>query len=391
MKKLSPHNDVLENGEAQPSSSVLFLTLSLYVFLSIGSLLPTNLPEIVQVIIPAFAVLLLIILAKSQKFLNEAYYTTIWIAPIAAIFLVSTFRTTQPEYAIFKLDGAVITPILTAALARYLIRNYGIQVFLLSFVKIAFVILVITVFYKFLFGFWARDVRFFLNGPIVFGWMMAVSSIISLYLFYTKKNAKYAILCGIFSVAVLWTLSKGPLLSLCLSALYVSTRVGRPILVLKLVVFGSAILYLFLNYIPSEYLSRLEAFTRLVSGELKEVDSGSIGTRQEMITATIALIKENIFFGVGLGNWDQRVSSSIGTYQYPHNIYLEILSEIGLIGAILVGIIFFIMFIRSPVIGQGVVLVFAVGSAVSGDLAYMRLILTFLLAFSVVGARIGAK
>src|SRR5690606_3743121 len=68
--------------------------------------------------------------------------------------------------------------------------------------------------YKGTLGLDDRGVRFFINGPIVFGWIMGWNFLICLYLFF-KGFRRWLVACGAvaFFLAVLWTQSKGPLIA----------------------------------------------------------------------------------------------------------------------------------------------------------------------------------
>lgn len=65
---------------------------------------------------------------------------------------------------------------------------------------------------------------------------------------------------------------------------------------------------------------------------LLESDAGtSAGERIDLYAATITLWTENPIFGQGIGSWPVLMGPSVGQ-EYPHNIFLEVMAELGLVG-----------------------------------------------------------
>jgi len=357
---------------------LFYTSLVVYLLLAIGSVLPTSMPVEVWLILiilssPAF-------FFRLQAISNELSAVILRTLPLALILLMSLMRSEHLDYAIQKIDGAVLVTLISATLAGVIVRIYSREVFLSHFLSAMIFILVSTIMYKTMFGFWDRGIRYFINGPIVFGWMMSSGAIISLILFQKTTRKKYFVLYTLLFCSVLWSLSKGPLIALAASSFFVLLKFGRFSQKVRFA-FGAIVAVLILmSIIPVEQFERFSAISRLVSGATTSADAGSLDSRQVMISQTIEMVRSNLLFGVGLGNWQDH-AGYFGHYVYPHNIYLEIFSETGVISGIVFLILLGYLWLGCSMEGKAVSLVFLIGSLFSGDAAYLRLSLTMLIAF----------
>jgi hypothetical protein len=291
---------------------------------------------------------------------------------------VSTFRSFDPDYAFYKIDAAIIGGIVCFLLAAALIERYGLVVFYKSFVEFAFFILAATILYKFIYGFADRNVRFLLNGPIIFGWLMGVSAIFSVFLWRAQSKVIYLPMALCFLLAVIWTQSKGPLVALSgsLAFMYFAAlgNSQRVKIGLFFIFVGTAFLY----FDFSEFLenSRLDAFQRLLSRSTSEADYGSVGVRAEMYEDAVSLFLGSPVFGVGLGNWKQITNSE---FFYPHNQHLEILAEVGISYFLIYFALLAFSFLKADGLIRTVLFFFFVAVSFSGDFSYMRYVFSFCL------------
>ena len=300
--------------------------------------------------------------------------------PLILIFSSSLLRTDNLEYALQKIDGAIFVTLISAAVAGVVVRIYGKEFFLKSFIAAALFILFLTVAYKLFFGFWDREVRYFINGPIVFGWLMSAAAISALVCFLREYQRKYIALYILFFCSVLWTISKGPIVSLVVVSVIVMLRFGNLSRKFGFLLGVTTSAYVLQEFIPSDKLTRLTSISRLILGGATSVDEGSLGTRQAMMSKTIEIIGDNTVFGVGLGNWQDH-AGPLGTFVYPHNFLLEVFAETGVFpGVVLVALLVYLWVCCSKE-GRAIALVFLVGALFSGDAGYLRLPLTFLIAF----------
>lgn len=290
--------------------------------------------------------------------------------------LASAFRAENFEYALYKIDAAIVGGIFSFLLAIALIDRLGLVSFYDGFIKFAFVVLVATISYKTLFGFWDRNIRFLLNGPIVFGWFMGVAAIFSVHMWRFRACSAYLFAAVVFCLAILWTQSKGPLLALFAAFFYMyfvalghfqRIKVSAALLV---AVIGLS----FVDLSWLEESTRLDAFQRLLSQTIGESDYGSVGVRAEMYQQALDLFFANPAFGIGLGNW-QFVTGS--EFLYPHNQHLEILTEIGGFYFALYFSLVIFAFLNADSVIKSVLIFFIVAASFSGDLSYLRYVFAF--------------
>jgi O-antigen ligase len=107
--------------------------------------------------------------------------------------------------------------------------------------------------------------------------------------------------------------------------------------------------------------------------------SESTGGRSDLLAAGAHQVASNPLIGTGLGSFLGRVS----TYEYPHNVLLEVAAELGLVGVIVLIVPFVVGAARLVAAGirlgsgavatlMAVVLIFAATASFSGDLPSAR-------------------
>lgn len=303
--------------------------------------------------------------------------------PLAFVLLVGALRSVDAVAAFDKIEGAVIATIVTSFLVCCLIRRLGLYAFLERFVVTSLIVLVLTIVYRELLGLEGRAGRFFLNGPNVFGWLMGLNALICAYFLTIRFDLKYLLLLPAFFAAVLWTGSKGPLIALIvpLVIMYLS-QVHRP----KAVLIGAIAFYIVgqavVLLVPDAAIDRLWAISRMFTGRLDSQDFGSVGIREMAWRESWEMFASHPFFGVGLANWEFFSSS---TMRYPHNFVLETLAELGIVGGLVVIGVVGILFIGGGNIVRYIVLFTAIALSFSGDLSYLRFILSLPLGAFVAG------
>jgi len=296
--------------------------------------------------------------------------------------IIQLMRAEDLTLALRKLDGFIVGGMLV-----YLFGSLGVQRgenrFYRSFILVALLTLLLTISYKFVFGFWDRQVRFLLNGPIVFGWMMLISSLVSLHVAQGHRKFLFLLFSAIFVTALLWTGSKGPIIGWIAGVSCIFYSQGRltkfPIFVVT-VIFLIVFLYEY-NLIPE----RFQVFERLLAGNLLTSDFGSIGIRQLMIFDAWQLFEDHLVFGLGLGNWGSKSNLSIYFGEgivYPHNIFAELLSEHGLVGFIILLTVFVIAFQRSSDLGRAIFAAMFISLLFTGDMGYWHFLVALPLSMS---------
>lgn len=201
--------------------------------------------------------------------------------------------------------------------------------------------------YKFLReGLTSDDNRFSVlgGGPIVFARWLFIGFII---LSFTKDSSKYFKIL-FFTLAIIFGLlsgSKGPLINLAISYLCffiiqqkkMSLKSGLRLILG--IIFLSSLIYIVYELsltLEIENLSRL--FEVSDSDALNEANT--IITRFQRFNVALNIIIDKPLFGVGIGNFANVASqygdnSNFEENDYPHNLFLEIGSELGLLALFL--------------------------------------------------------
>ncbi|MFP4514948.1 MAG: O-antigen ligase family protein [Parcubacteria group bacterium] len=185
-----------------------------------------------------------------------------------------------------------------------------------------------------------------LDHPNIFGALIAISLLISLYLLLAQ-NKKIKTLNKLKLSLFLWTSTLVSFMALFLSFsrlamgaaffgvlilafyyLFYKKNYKQTLKVTLVLILFSAILLTIYNQL---FFSRLDTSNRL---EVK-----SINERQTQIVEAKTIIKDNLYFGIGIGNYslalkDYYPDKDIYDLQPVHNSFLLLMAEIGIFGFI---------------------------------------------------------
>lgn len=318
----------------------------------------------------------LIVILKEMPSIRLTYYHILYFFLGLFILTLCLMDSFLVEYGVKKIDSIIFNVLFSAIFFKIIIDRIGVDTFFKNIIIIGFILLIPTVIYKYYFGFFQRDVNFLFNGANVFGWLSGAYSL--LCLMYFRVNF-FRILFFIFLLCVFWSESKGSLIALLASisllTLYKSKFNGKSIVSVVAFIFT---LFCF-NYIVKEYFSdsRIGAIFRFLEGSTGESDYGSVGIRLDMYNAALELFYSSFLFGVGLGDFSKYTSFDI---MYPHNVFLELLAETGVIGLFFFVIFYIIFLIKNKnVFFSILVFYFLVVCFFSGDLSYLRFSMFFVL------------
>lgn len=158
-------------------------------------------------------------------------------------------------------------------------------------------------------------------NPLILSRNIALMGVLSLFL--RKKKIAYFLFClSLFGVIL--TGSRGPFFILILIMFFYFFNEKKYFLIFTSFIF---LFFLFFSY---EFILNLlpEVFSGRFTEEAIEnqLNSNSELSRGSLFGLAFQLWLENPFFGVGLGNY-----SYYAPVNAPHNIYLEVLSEMGLL------------------------------------------------------------
>ena len=149
---------------------------------------------------------IIFILNRQSKFIH-------WLLFLLPISL-SLIWSDNYVYGIFKLGNLYISSFISLSFFMLAIKLNNLKFFINTLITMLFFLLFIAIIYKSQVGFFDRNQLFFLSGPIVFGRLMGVGAALSLIGIHSLKNK---ILFSIFTLAVIWTASKGPIIALLIT------------------------------------------------------------------------------------------------------------------------------------------------------------------------------
>lgn len=370
--------------------SGFFVPATFYIGLVAGGVLPFLAENDLHLLVRALFVSSLIFSLATHRVTSKQIKVISVYGAVTALTLVPLLLfTTNEFYAAQKIESVILGTAACYLLLVAGINRYGWDGFRHRAIVFALFVLGMTVLYKLKFGFWDRETRFFLNGPIVFGWLMGLHAIFALMLWASGRGGVYLFFYLVFLFAVIWTQSKGPLLALfaCMGFLIIVFSKNNFRVLRNFFIFIAVVLVASFHQreIILESLdgSRLQSIAALFTGETQDSDEGSIGSRGDMLQEAMGYVIKKAPFGIGVGEWPNLSKSGV---DYPHNEHLEILVEMGVPWFLMY--LFFVVFsfYRCGTELRVVMLFFLIASSVSGDVSYLRYMFPFaLLSFSFYG------
>jgi O-antigen ligase len=153
---------------------------------------------------------------------------------------------------------------------------------------------------------------------INFFWILLVSPFLFLMIISGSKGPILSLFISFFLFLIIFTTYKNKNKNYFLNKIkkFVKNSILPLILAILIIVIS-------INFLPQDFI-----YARF---SLDSIFSNMEGLRVDRYLRSIEIIKDNLIFGVGLGGWPIKYSG-IDIIDYPHNIILEIFSEIGLIG-----------------------------------------------------------
>jgi len=306
---------------------------------------------------------------------HSAKYTNIYV--ICSIFyillLVFSFKSLDFEYGFQKAFLGLLVPLLLFRLICS--KKWNEEELLKYFILTILVINCIGILYKIKVGLFNRSDSFGLLGSITFGWISGMG-LLAMSLKRNKKLIDF-LLIAFFFLMVLWTGSKGPLFAFFIIAFFFVNRIlGKKIAGKIIVIFFLIISFFFVKTYSEDIRSVRAAmsFFEDPEGYTSGAGKGSIGLREYYLDYSLEIYQRNPFFGVGFGGWND---SSFIDHRYPHNIYLELLSETGPIGILIFILLLYNLRYRSIFGYTGIYVMICL--SFSGDFSYFRYALFMLL------------
>lgn len=350
-------------------------TFYLLLFIITGGVLPIDENESKNYIKIFFLIssFLILYFFRKEKILK---INMIFFLISSILFFISMFSSIDIYYALLKWDGAILSTFFIVNILYIYLKKYSLYELSNYFIKSMLILLFVTVLYKINYGFFDRNIRFFLNGANVFGWLMGYSALFSLLAYFSYKMPKYLIALVCFFLALIWTQSKGALLGtlLCFSFFLifkskVLTKFISILIFMALISFKEIIFNFLILSFPD---SRLIAIIRILNSDVEEVDNGSVSVRSFMLKEGLQLFSQHPFQGVGLGNYK---FLTIYGFDYIHNINFEVFLECGLIVGFIYLLFVFFGLIRANYFIRLTIIFFLITASFSGDISYLHFIL----------------
>lgn len=292
-----------------------------------------------------------------------------------AVYLFALSLVGDPLYGSSKVFLGLVVPCLTVLIVSF--RAWSRTELNTALLVTCMLFLIVAVAYKLQYGLFQRSVRFGLLGSITFGWVMTFGVISALLALMERRSMVSAACIIVFVGAVLWSGSKGPLISLLLIAAIIIIKEFPPKKIL-LVMLPLIILGLFSKdvLLESRAVSSILVFADDPAAYISGSGSGSVGSRLDFYKLSLELFWDNPVFGVGFGGWGLYEENT--KHFYPHNIFLEVMSEAGLLGFLLLLFLLSRVFLLDVALAYLVLMALAV-MLFSGDFSYLRYPLFFLL------------
>lgn len=300
-----------------------------------------------------------------SKSVNKLIFLTYTTMGLACLVLLGINVNSLTNNSLIIAFSSYIIPIIVSYWLYCIKEHIGENNYLDLWIYCALLILFITILYKINYGFFDRSVRFFLNGPIVFGWLYATFSVISIYQLTTNPSLKRYLFSIFFVLATLWTLSMGPLIALFFGIFLIVILNLR--LSYRLIM--NIILLMILMYISFIYIqdSRIGERLELIlnAGLLNYYQSSP---RYQFVMHSINLLENNYLFGTGIDSF------SYMSFTYPHNIIFNLLLDGGIIYTSIFLVLLIIIFTSTNNLGKVILLMSILALMFSGNTTYLRFI-----------------
>ncbi len=271
----------------------------------------------------------------------------IWLLIFLIVLVGGSFLSPDSQSGVEKAILFAIAVVLPYTMVRVFFKTYKqIKIFLITILSLAAGVAVILIAMSFLPTYTSGRLRFFEANPIPTGTLLAVGlaiAVIGLSSDLLSKNRRVKAICipiiplCLFSMFLLGV--RGPFISVIVGlAFYLLIQyIRQPRVLISIVGIALFFLVTFNIWYPS--IASKVPNVRDYSPEAI-IKGPSTKQRLELYQAAIRLFVQRPLLGGGTNSYEQRTKLD----EYPHNIFLEIISENGLIGLLV-----FLVFLGSVV------------------------------------------
>lgn len=321
-----------------------------------------------------------IILLNINKANDRKLYFIVFVLFVFYLFLIISAFAGDLQYGFRKAYAGILLP--TTLAVFFIPYKWKKDEILTALLYAVLLISVFAISYKLNYGFFDRSVNFGWFGPITYGWFMSFGVLAVLL---RSKSLKYSLIFYLFFfIQLVWTESKGPLFALLFILLLYNRR--NIIFFMKkyyYMVIPAILLLFYLNYNASQINSgvlEIRQFNTIIQmlenpqRFISEEGAGSIGSRINLYNEAVCYFSKEPLIGQGFGSFPELTKSH---HNYPHNVFLEVLMETGILGLLLFVFVLFVLIYDNSFkwFGYFGILILSF----SGDVSYLRYIIFILL------------
>ena len=326
-------------------------------------------PAVINIYITLLSIAGFIFVLKNYKFLHllKNDQSIIVLIIFFLYLLLKEFFYNHQNYELIVFFRIVVIFIF---ISLYLKINKNIYEININLLFILLILICLDTFFQFIFGYnflgfekfqSDRLTSFFKDEPIVGSFLMKIFFPCFVYYYYLNKNT-FLVICTLFSFfAVFISGERMPFLQLLFGLtlfllLFSKNKIRNSISLLFLIIFS---IFLSFNFseLKNRYVSTFNGFEILIDDIIdhkaisKDYDNNGIKDYYFNFASGIELWKLNKLFGNGYRFYNNNCSEVLKNQHYfsgcsthPHNIYIELLSDHGLIGLIIFLVFIFYLF-----------------------------------------------
>ncbi len=329
-----------------------------------------SLPSLLQLLVPLLIITIVVhtLILQRKRFISDPMIVLLLI--YAALILLSSSRavnTSLADQRLFEFSKNLLIFLIVINLisSRYTLRHTAWVLLLVgAFLGTISVYQVITSSYGFEFGgfgrikiahisgsYWKPRITGPLADANFYAQILLVFVSVAIYRLWDESSLRLKVISAyalsVLLLAMVFTYSRGGTLALGL-VLFLTVIHKR--VKLRNLIFLLLILSLMIIFIPNQFKGRLSTLEELIPGRDESKIHLDSSFRQRILYMKTAweMFSDNPFLGVGAGNYSEhydqyskQVGSIVSSYEHfgkprlPHNLYLQIASETGLIGFVI--------------------------------------------------------
>jgi O-antigen ligase len=145
-------------------------------------------------------------------------------------------------------------------------------------------------------------------------------------------------------LAVILAASRGGLIAMLIALTLIPVTFGnlKPIQRLLIISVVSVSVVALFVYLPTVF-PQLQTNIERLADTATELQEGDLSTRTNIWRAGLEVLSDNLYLGVGLGNFSTAIAPIYGRPAAPHNVFLSVATELGTMGLLLFLLMLFLV------------------------------------------------